>query len=524
MDSFRSWRTVLIACVAILAITVAIGGCFGGISGAVIKGCVTEIDLENALRFEAGLLSSGPGVSGAKVTLVGPESHVTTTDSLGRFTFANVSPGTYDMTVWKSGFASATAYNVRVASYRTNEVELRMVKPREGSTIYETNPPTVDVLCQSPVVETGNIIVSANDTSGIAGILLFIDNSYVELFDTGAGGSYMSGRYPWNTLSGQSVADNGEHTITAMAIDGYGNIGHMSIIVTVDNIGQPDPIPQTPTNPKAGAVTVHYSVFDLVHQLETNYILGTFSSLANEILALAKSIQETDSQIRPLAMPAGSNAVTYCRVSWENSDTSVKGFKIYRDGVFIGESPAQSSGTRAQLIQPRPPDPPEIGSYIDGSSKLTPNVPISYRVSAYNSWGEGNKSASVTTTPLNALSEVTVVEPIMPAIVPIPDNYPWFEWITVPNAKLYLIDVIRADGVIMWHGYAYGHENRVRYGDDNHTIPDGQNWSLTQGQYYFYITAINSRENPPMPSGFAAWSPKEISISSSKLGRFKIVE
>jgi nickel-dependent lactate racemase len=152
------------------------------------------------------------------------------------------------------------------------------------------------------------------------------------------------------------------------------------------------------------------------------------------------------------------------------------------------------------------------------------DVPISYRVSAYNSWGEGNKSASVTTTPLNALSEVTVVEPIMPAIVPIPDNYPWFEWITVPNAKLYLIDVIRADGVIMWHGYAYGHENRVRYGDDNHTIPDGQNWSLTQGQYYFYITAINSRENPPMPSGFAAWSPKEISISSSKLGRFKIVE
>lgn len=75
MDSFRSWRTVLIACVAILAITVAIGGCFGGISGAVIKGCVTEIDLENALRFEAGLLSSGPGVSGAKVTLVGPESN-----------------------------------------------------------------------------------------------------------------------------------------------------------------------------------------------------------------------------------------------------------------------------------------------------------------------------------------------------------------------------------------------------------------------------------------------------------------
>jgi len=57
MGSFRSWRTVLIAFAAILAMTVAIGGCFGGGDslGAVLKVCVTEIDTENLDRFGADL-------------------------------------------------------------------------------------------------------------------------------------------------------------------------------------------------------------------------------------------------------------------------------------------------------------------------------------------------------------------------------------------------------------------------------------------------------------------------------------
>lgn len=513
MGSFTSHRRFLIACAVILAIAVAVGGCFGPLSGPVIKGHVTELDSENALRFQAGLLSSGQAVSGATVTLVGPESHVTTTNSLGQFTFANVSPGTYHITVWKSGFASAAAYDVRVTSYRTNEVELRMVKPKEGYPVGETNPPAVYVSCPPTVWETGYITVSASDPSGIDGILLFIDNSYVELFDTGAGGSYMSGTYPWDTLSGQSVADNGEHTITAMAIDAHRNIGYRSIVVTVNNIGLPVSAPKAPINVRACAATISYSVIDLLHALEDKYELEITSSLADRILALIKNLNETTSQVRPLAMPDGSSAVAFCQVTWETLDSlkNLTGFKIYRDEVFIGESPAQPSRTTALLIQPRPV-PPQVRSYADGSSKLTPNVPVSYRVSAYNRWGEGYKSDSATTTPLSALTKVSLIKPVERGVV-VGDSQE-FIWSPVTNAKLYAIRIVESlSGAVVRELYTPGNYISVDLlglGSEN------------DEDYHWYVLAINSIPSPPSNFNPSTWSPSQMSVSASDLGTFTL--
>ena len=256
-------------------------------TGAVIKGYVTEINTENPLRFEAGLLSSGPGVSGATVTLGETKSHMATTDSLGEFTFTNVTPGTYNVTVTKSGWASATAYDVNVASNRTNEVMMKMMKPGGNVPVAAGTPPTVLVNCQSPVRDTEHIkVTTSSNFSRINGILLFIDNLYVSSSqpDTSHAATSWSLTYPWDTLSGQSVADNGEHTITAMAMDEYGNIGHKSIVVTVDNIGQPIAPPKTPTNVKACAATVHYSVFDLLNEFDETYQREVSSSLADNYL------------------------------------------------------------------------------------------------------------------------------------------------------------------------------------------------------------------------------------------------
>ena len=148
MVSFRSWRTLLVACVGILITTVALGGCFGGNggvtpTGGVIKGYVTEIDA-TSWRTEAGLLASGPGVEGASVSLVGT-SKVATTNYLGEFTLSNVAPGTYDILIKKSRWASAMAYGVRVEANKTSEVMLNMTKPGGMAPIIETTPPTVSV-------------------------------------------------------------------------------------------------------------------------------------------------------------------------------------------------------------------------------------------------------------------------------------------------------------------------------------------------------------------------------------------
>jgi hypothetical protein len=74
-------------CVAVLAVTLSIGGCFGGggIGRLSIKGYVTEIDTTNFERFVAGLYSS-PSVQGATVAITGT-GHVATTNSRGEFTF-----------------------------------------------------------------------------------------------------------------------------------------------------------------------------------------------------------------------------------------------------------------------------------------------------------------------------------------------------------------------------------------------------------------------------------------------------
>ena len=509
MGSFRSWRTVLIAFAAILAMTVAIGGCFGGggSSGAVLKVWVTEIDIENELRTEAGLLSSGPGVQHAAVTLVGT-GQTATTNYLGECTFANVSPGTYDVAVVKEGMASTTAYNVYVSPYGTNEVELRMVKPPERETpIPETVPPMVYVSCQSTEQETKDVSVSASDSSGMSWILLFIDNLYVSRFGMGTGvDPHITGTYLWNTVSGESAVDNGEHTITAIAIDNYGNIGYRSIVVTVDNLGYSVEEPSKPTNVKSCAATIHYSVIDLLNGLEEKYEPIISSSLADRILALVKNLNKTTSLVRPLAMPAGSEAVAFCQVTWQTEDRldNLSGFKIYRDGVFIGESPSVQAGSTSLLIGF--PDPPaQTGYYIDGSSKLTPNVPVSYRVSAYNRWGEGDKSSSATTTPLGALEKVVLGAPVQGTDEY--GDYLEFTWPYVTNAELYVVRIIDDLNGTPVHE-ASGTYNLVRVyrsglnPDDNH---------------HLYVLAINSIPSPPPGFDPNTWSPSQMSVSASEL-------
>ncbi len=522
MVSFRSWRTLLVACVGILITTVALGGCFGGNggvtpTGGVIKGYVTEIDA-TSWRTEAGLLASGPGVEGASVSLVGT-SKVATTNYLGEFTLSNVAPGTYDILIKKSRWASAMAYGVRVEANKTSEVMLNMTKPGGMAPIIETTPPTVSVSCYpSPVQGTGHITVNASDGGGMLGVFLLVDSLYVDSFPAyyqGAPSVY--GEYTWHTDPGWH---NGEHIITVMALDASGNIGCRSITATVNNgIDYWNDPPHTPINVLALAATVHYSVFDLFADLGNTYIpLSTSSSPASEILSLAKSVHSASSEVKPLGMPAGSDAVGGCVVAWQLSEYShpATGFKVYRDGEFIGEAPVGGP----EVVYPLIDFPPVqmTGFYLDGSLKLIPGTPVSYSVSAYNRSGESQRSSPATTTLMYPIDKVFLGTPGDGNYA---YHYPQFTWTRVPGANFYLIMVLDEYYNTMWQGYAYGDESSVYYGDMNRTIPlyPDPYCSLEFGEFYhWFVIAIDSYPAPPRPLdlSYTTWVPTRIAISASR--------
>jgi len=93
--------------------------------------------------------STGAVVPGATVTLANPATNVRSerqTDHSGYFTFVNVRPGPYTLTVELSGFnkAQVAAFNVRV-----NETVARNVALTVGSATE-----TVEVTAQSELLQT----------------------------------------------------------------------------------------------------------------------------------------------------------------------------------------------------------------------------------------------------------------------------------------------------------------------------------------------------------------------------------
>ncbi|MGB4038388.1 MAG: carboxypeptidase-like regulatory domain-containing protein [Bacillota bacterium] len=154
MNSCWSLKTLFVASVGILLLTVALGGCFGGSEkatvGGIIKGHVTEINL-TGLTDEIEPSVSGHGVPRASVSLIGTDK-VSTTNNRGEFTFSNVASGTYDILAKKNGWASAMAYEVVAEVNKATEVILYMTKPEDASEIKESIPPTVFLSCSRSII------------------------------------------------------------------------------------------------------------------------------------------------------------------------------------------------------------------------------------------------------------------------------------------------------------------------------------------------------------------------------------
>jgi hypothetical protein len=205
-------------------------------------------------------------------------------------------------------------------------------------------------------------------------------------------------------------------------------------------------------------------------------------------------------------------------VAWQLSEYShpATGFKVYRDGEFIGEAPVGGP----EVVYPLIDFPPVqmTGFYLDGSLKLIPGTPVSYSVSAYNRSGESQRSSPATTTLMYPIDKVFLGTPGDGNYA---YHYPQFTWTRVPGANFYLIMVLDEYYNTMWQGYAYGDESSVYYGDMNRTIPlyPDPYCSLEFGEFYhWFVIAIDSYPAPPRPLdlSYTTWVPTRIAISASR--------
>jgi hypothetical protein len=97
---------------------------------------------------------SGAIIPDAKVTITGAvDRRVVTTDSDGRFTASNLTPGMYTVEVEKAGFQGQTAKNLEVVINKTQSVDFSLATGNVAETV-EVNATTVSIDTSSTAIST----------------------------------------------------------------------------------------------------------------------------------------------------------------------------------------------------------------------------------------------------------------------------------------------------------------------------------------------------------------------------------
>jgi hypothetical protein len=136
------WRKCLL--LSALAIT----------AGVSVPSCLYGQQLSATRGGLGGVITdkSGAIIPDANVTISGATDHrVVTTDSSGRFTASDLTPGMYSVEVEKAGFQSQTAKNLEVVINKTNSVDFALATGNVAKTV-EVNATTVSIDTSSTAV------------------------------------------------------------------------------------------------------------------------------------------------------------------------------------------------------------------------------------------------------------------------------------------------------------------------------------------------------------------------------------
>jgi len=361
---------------------------------------------------------AGPAVEGSTVIVVGTTTVSTTTDAEGNYVIDKVPDGTHDVIVTKPGRAASKVQNVIIIKDQTTTVDF--IQKEVNVPTWETDPPTISTTgITEGATLLGTVTCSAQvaDDSDIKYIFAGFDYVPTELENDFV--IEDSNEITLDSIDTTYIPD-GEYKIVIVAYDMNYNRSQLTLNVTIDNLVISGNPPGTPVNLWPVSVTLGENI-------------GFFSTGRNELfkrIGIKKNpniinLPEGKSiDLNAVINVADSDSSLFVEIDWYDEEGAT-GYKVYRK--FEGENIYHCIGST------------EYCWFYDTDPRLSIGRKTYYKVSAFNSFGESEKTASEWTTPLPKFN-LNLVSPVNGAIgvsitptlqwqpVEIVGKYQYYDW------------------------------------------------------------------------------------------------
>jgi len=318
--------------------------------------------------------ASGPPVEGSTVEVKDGDTIIgtTTTDAQGSFGITGVTYGTFDIIVTQSGRAASKVQGVNIIDNQA--VEVNLIQKEANVPTWEIDPPTIS---------TTGIVEGATLSGTVTCSVQVADDSDIKYVFIGLGYIPSELENDYNTILPSfdtTLFPDGDYQVTVVAYDMNYNRSQLTLNVTISN-GSSGAVPATPT-----------SLWPLSITLGEN--IGFFSTGRSELFNKL-GIKENPNIINlPEGRSIDLNAVInvadpdsnlYVAIDWENV-VDATGYKIYRK--FEGETTYHHIGTTQYSL------------FYDTDPQLSVGRKTYYQVSAFNGFGESEKTPAEWTIPL----------------------------------------------------------------------------------------------------------------------------
>ena len=387
--------------------------------------------------------AAGPAVEGS---LIGVKDGITTisttTDAQGRFGIADLADGTYDIIVTQPGRATSKAQDVHIISSQTTVVNL--VQKEVNVPEWECESPTITItgISEGDIISgtIANITVDIDDDSDVK--YVFIGTNYIPNqleYDFAYYGTSNVTLPSFDT----SLFPDGDYQVTVVAYDMNYNRSQLTLNVSINNGGS-GAIPAAPTSLWPLSITLGENV-------------GFFSTGRNELFKRIGTEEDPNIvnlpegrkiDLNAVINVAGPDSSLFVEIDWD-SVMDATGYKIYRK--FEDEEIYHCIGSTGYTL------------FCDTDPQLSVGRKTYYQVSAYNGFGESEKTSTEWTVPLPKFN-LNLVSPQNSATgVSITPTLQWQPAEIVGKYQYYDFYIMgKNDSYYTWYGEV-GNETSVVY-------------------------------------------------------------